>query len=77
MQEGLPYPTADRIRISSVLLATRLSFEAHVGGRLCQPKIRVGVVSELVGRKWGAEKGIMRLSGESLAISILLYDLVF
>ena len=75
LQEGLPYPFANQIKILGIIFDMKLCFEAHIETILDRAKIRVGVISRLAGCTWGAETGILRLTGDSLVVSLMRYGL--
>ena len=73
VQEGLPYKVVEEMKILGVTLDKRMSFRGHVAQILEKVQARLAILRRLAGCKWGAETGILRLSGEALIISLLRY----
>ena len=42
---------------------------------LSKAKLRMGILPNQTGCKWGAETGIMRLGGDALVVSLLRYGM--
>ena len=76
LYEGWPFPVVAKMRVLGVVLDCRMCFEGQVASILDRAKIRMGVVAKLSGCEWGAETGVLRMTGEALAVSLIRYGLV-
>ena len=70
---ALPYTKVPQIKILGVIFDERFSFEEHYNRLLERAQVRMGVITRLCGYKWGLETRMLRLTGQSLVISLLKY----
>ena len=61
------------MKILGVIFDEQFSFKEHFDRLLERAQIRMGIITRLSGHKWGLETRMLRLTGQSLVISLLKY----
>ena len=73
---SLPYTEVAKMKILGVVFDKSFSFTDHYHRILEKARVRMGVIAKLSSRKWGLETRMLRLTGQSLVVSLLRYGFV-
>ena len=64
------------MKVLGVIFDEHFSLQDHFENLLERSKVRMGVLTRLSGQKWGMEARMLRLTGQSLVISLIEYGYV-
>ena len=73
---ALPYTEVAKMKILGAAFDREFSLNDHYSRILEKARIRMSIIARLSGQKWGLETRMLRLTGQSLAISLLRYGFV-
>ena len=73
---ALPYTEVARMKVLGVVFDRDFSFADHFSRIMEKARIRVGILAKLAGHKRGLETRMLRLTGQSLAVSLMRYGYV-